>query len=63
MEKEIIYCDNCGDPIENPIKTPHWENGNYNLCSDCEKGYEENGNKTGHCGLNCCITGRCDESC
>jgi hypothetical protein len=33
------------------------------LCNDCCEGYNQNGNTTGYCSLDCCVTGRCDHSC
>lgn len=55
-EEKIIYCDYCKD-IE-AVTTSY--DDKYNLCEDCDEAYD---NKTGWCGLSCCITGRCDSSC
>jgi hypothetical protein len=30
------------------------------LCDDCISNFED---KTGYCSIDCCVSGRCDESC
>jgi hypothetical protein len=46
-------CDYCAAPAVTVINR-------CNLCPDCAEAYD---NKTGYCSLECCITGKCDESC
>lgn len=50
-------CDYCETPNSNEKDS---NVGYYLLCDDCFNAFE---NKTGHCSLDCCISGRCDESC
>jgi len=52
---ELKYCEGCEEPEEEISDI----NG-YKLCENCADNYE---NKTGHCSLNCCLTGYCDSSC
>jgi hypothetical protein len=46
-------CDFCAAPAVTVVNR-------CNLCAECAEAYD---NKTGYCSLECCITGRCDESC
>jgi len=54
---ETAACEYCGDPI-NP-ESIQFVSGR-KLCDACLTAYD---NKTGHCSLDCCISGYCDESC
>ena len=56
MEKK--QCDYCGDLTDLFLSVDK-----YTLCSACANQYDENGDKTGYCSLECCINGRCDETC
>lgn len=37
-----------------------WDFYGYQLCEECTDAYVD---RSGHCSLQCCLTGRCDESC
>lgn len=56
-------CYYCEEPTENTIKQATdalcFVFGTI-LCDDCIDAYD---NRTGHCSLDCCISGHCDESC
>lgn len=51
-----IKCDHCGDPATERKDLK----GAPVLCDECYAAYD---NKTGYCSLECCISGKCDESC
>jgi hypothetical protein len=56
-------CYYCEEPTENTIKSTTDDLQcvfGIVLCDDCINSYD---NKTGYCSLDCCISGRCDESC
>lgn len=55
--ENLGLCAYCG---EEPAVEKNREG---NLCASCQLNYDENGNKTGYCSLDCCVTGRCDQSC
>lgn len=60
-ELEVLKCDYCGNPVGSEWKK--WADSmgiNAKLCDECLEAYD---NKTGHCSLDCCILGQCDESC
>jgi hypothetical protein len=48
------YCQGCEEKKETT------DFAGYKLCKNCIEKYDD---KTGHCSLECCINGRCDESC
>ena len=37
--------------------------GGYTLCTACESQYNDGENISGYCGIECVMTGICDESC
>jgi len=55
-------CDYCEDNVvtDEDKKACKQMGINAMLCADCLGEYD---NKTGHCSLQCCISGCCDESC
>lgn len=57
MEDEIKSCEYCDDK---PAEQRTDIKGRPFLCDDCYEAYD---NKTGHCSLDCCISGKCDDSC
>jgi hypothetical protein len=54
MNEKCEHCEEAGAVRRNEIK------GEPVLCDDCYLAYDD---KTGYCSLDCCITGKCDESC
>lgn len=54
MEDKCAYCD------EQPAEARPDLKGEPVLCDDCYNAYH---NETGYCSLQCCITGKCDDSC
>lgn len=58
----MAICYNCEDETTNTELITHECVGTWKiiLCDDCINSYE---NKTGHCSIDCCLSGRCDDSC
>lgn len=53
-DKWCIGCEEYTDNLDN------WGTNGVMLCEYCNEKYE---NKTGYCSLDCCLSGRCDQSC
>lgn len=54
LKKQCEYCySECTE--DEILEIDGWK-----LCGECYDAYD---NKTGYCSLDCCISGRCDESC
>lgn len=53
-------CEHCKWPVTEKQAHVSKKFTGFELCEDCETSYD---NKTGHCSLDCCISGKCDESC
>ena len=50
-----LYCKGCDEYCDK-----YWEYNGLDICEECDNKYD---NKTGWCGLSCCLGNGCDQSC
>lgn len=57
VPEKMVECQWCGAPTD--IKSLN-NMKSYLLCDTCKDKHKD---KTGYCGISCCMTGKCDGSC
>jgi len=52
-----LYCQGCEMFVDN---LDDYNSRGAELCDECNEKFED---KTGHCSINCCVNGNCDQTC